>query len=236
MSSLVFYAQFVASKVGKQDLTPTIDLFRVTRSDATVATVISGGSMTQVTLPNKRGWYLYRLSGADLQTYDYGATAITADSTVDQQEIACLWTRFSEAVTVNSSGSVDVGTWLGASPAPLISGQLQASISGASLSGVLYPPSGSINVNTFSSGLLTRAIPQNVLTLDYTYLSGIASVASGISGRCLLNATRKLTNRFSMLTSSGYLDVFQEDDDLLAYQQALSLLSGAAPIVSFDTR
>lgn len=92
MSTLIFYAQFTASKVGKQDLTVTVDIARITRSDGTQATSVTGGSATQIASPNKRGWYLYVLTGADNQTYDYACTFITADATVDQQEIPAIRT------------------------------------------------------------------------------------------------------------------------------------------------
>jgi len=94
--------------------------------------------------------------------------------------------------------------------------------------------SGSITANTYASGVLTSYIPSQVLTYDYSYLSG--NIASGNLGRNLLNATRKLINRFSLVSSSGYLDVYQEDDSTIAYQQAVGVTSGAPPITSMDTR
>ena len=94
--------------------------------------------------------------------------------------------------------------------------------------------SGSVTPSSFSSGTATAYIPDQILTRDYSYLSG--NVASGMLGRCLLNATRKLMNRFSLTTTSGYLDVFQEDDSTIAYQQAVGVTSGAPPITSMDTR
>lgn len=94
--------------------------------------------------------------------------------------------------------------------------------------------SGSVTPSSFSSGTATAYIPDRILTRDYSYLSG--NVASGMLGRCLLNATRKLMNRFSLTTTSGYLDVFQEDDSTLAYQQVVGFTSGAPPITSMDTQ
>jgi hypothetical protein len=94
--------------------------------------------------------------------------------------------------------------------------------------------SGSLTPTSFSSGTATAYIPDNILTRDYSYLSG--NVVSGVIGRCLLNATRKLVNMFSLTTTSGYLDVFQENDSTLAYRQAVGFTSGAPPITSMDTQ
>lgn len=104
--------------------------------------------------------------------------------------------------------------------------------SGSSTIGTLF--SGTVSTNTYASGVLSYTIPRNTLLFDYTNLSG--NVASGISGRCLLNATRKLMNKFSFTDVSGYLSVYQEDDALLAFQQGSTALSGAAPVTALDTR
>lgn len=89
MSTVLFYAQFTSSGLGADDLTVTVDVTRVTRSDGTQAAAVTGGSATQVTAPNKRGLYLYRLTGADLSLYDYVAVFITA-GTADLKEIPAL--------------------------------------------------------------------------------------------------------------------------------------------------
>lgn len=115
-------------------------------------------------------------------------------------------------------------------PTSIISGVQIAS--GSSVIGTLL--SGTISANTYASGVLSYTIPRNVLSLDFTALSGI--IASGMSGRCLVNASRKLTNKFSFTDVSGYLSVYQEDDTLLAFQQATTAVSGAVPITSLDTR
>lgn len=90
MSTVIFYAQFTKSKVGQNSLTVTWDIERITRSDGTRSALVTGGA-NSVTI-GRRGLYGYVLTGADLLTYDYVATAITADSTVDMQEVAALWT------------------------------------------------------------------------------------------------------------------------------------------------
>jgi hypothetical protein len=95
------------------------------------------------------------------------------------------------------------------------------------------------SVNVFSgtvsltSGEVFVRIPQGVLTRDFTAFSGL--VASGVSGRCVVNAERKLVNKWSLTVTSGYLTVYQENDSAVAYTQALTVASGAAPITSMDT-
>lgn len=91
-TTIVFYAQFIGSKVGVNSLAPTVDVERVTRSDGTRSALVTGGSATAV---SRRGLYYYVLSGADLLTYDYVATFITTDASVDQQELAAMWTEWS---------------------------------------------------------------------------------------------------------------------------------------------
>ena len=90
MSTICFYAQFTASKVGVNSLTVTWDIERITRSDGTRSALVTGGA-NGITV-GRRGLYGYVLTGADLLTYDYVATAITATTTVDLQEVPALWT------------------------------------------------------------------------------------------------------------------------------------------------
>lgn len=77
-------------------------------------------------------------------------------------------------------------------------------------------------------------ITNEVLTRDFTNYSGF--VSSGMSGRCLLQAARKLINEFSTTVSSGFLTVYQEDGSGIAYQQAITQQSGAQPITSLRNR
>ena len=91
-NTLAFFAQFIASKAGKDALTPTWDVERITRSDGTRSALVTGGA-TNITI-GRRGLYGYYLAAADLDLYDYVATAITADATVDQKEIAAVWTEW----------------------------------------------------------------------------------------------------------------------------------------------
>lgn len=101
--NLIVYAEFTASKVGKAGLTDvTVDVKSINRSSGAVATVATAAATTEL----MHGVYFYRLTAADLQTFDYVCTFITADSTVDAKNVSSLWTRFSEAVTVDSAGAV----------------------------------------------------------------------------------------------------------------------------------
>lgn len=126
----------------------------------------------------------------------------------------------------------------------LLSGNQVAVVSGTQVnafSGQVYPNSGlatsllsgAAGENAFASGILDRRIPRAVLVYDFTGASGV--IASGMSGRCLLNASRKLTNKFSLTASSGYLTAYMEDDTSVAYRQALTSVSGAAPVTGLDT-
>lgn len=98
--TITFFAQFTASKVGKTGLTPTVDVKRVKRSDGTQSAVVTGGSATE--LSTGRGGYFYRLTSADITQYDYYATFITADSTVDAKEVPSAFQQYSPQANVVS--------------------------------------------------------------------------------------------------------------------------------------
>lgn len=93
MADIIFTAKFVASKVGKDGIAVTWDIDRVTRSTGAVLALVTAGATNVVY--GRRGRYGYRLTGADLTIYDYLATAITADATVDAQELDAVWTLWS---------------------------------------------------------------------------------------------------------------------------------------------
>lgn len=114
----------------------------------------------------------------------------------------------------------------------VFSGQLSGQQINAA-SGNLYLASGSLQHETFASGILSGTIPRNVLGYDFTAMSGF--IASGVSGRCLLQAARKLINKFDTAAQSGRLVVYQEDDVQIAYRQNITEVSGANPITSLDT-
>ncbi len=119
----------------------------------------------------------------------------------------------------------------------------------ASISGVVTASGGFVNATAaVNSGLFVTAslnsgqqvliysgqtavdIPRGILTYDY-------SGAPNESGqRNLLNATRKLINKWSLTDVSGYLRVYAEDDATAAYDQAFTSVSGGQPISSLDTK
>lgn len=74
------------------------------------------------------------------------------------------------------------------------------------------------------SGAYAVDIPQGVLAADF---SGMDCSGS----RNLLNAARKLVNRFDLSAFSGRLAVYKEDDTTLAFTQDVTGQSGAVPIV-----
>ncbi len=105
---IVFYVDYKVGKVGTAPSSaPTFTLLRVLRSTGVESSsVAAGASMTASSLA---GRYYYRLTGADLNLYDYHGRATTSDTTVDDREPPVLWTRWSEAVALDSSGRVTVG-------------------------------------------------------------------------------------------------------------------------------
>ena len=124
MSTICFYAQFVASKVGANSLTVTWDVEQITRSDGTRSALVTGGATT-ITI-GRRGLYGYRLASADLSLYDYVATAITATTTVDQQEIAAIGMVIPDALV--SSVETDTADIQARLPAALIGGRMDATV------------------------------------------------------------------------------------------------------------
>lgn len=86
MADLIFAAQFTCAKIGKTGLTVTVDVDRYTISDGTRTALVTAGATTE----GRRGLYHYRLASADLSLYQYIATFITTNATVDQQEIPAL--------------------------------------------------------------------------------------------------------------------------------------------------
>ena len=99
MADLIFVGQFIASKAGKTGLTVTVDVDRYTISDGSRTALVTGGSATE----GRRGLYHYRLASANLSLYQYVATFITADSSVDQQEIAGI--GFAPDATIGAAGA-----------------------------------------------------------------------------------------------------------------------------------
>jgi len=80
---IILSAAFTASKIGKTGLTPTVTCYATERSTGTRTTVVNAQNMTEVGL----GLYEYRLASATPETHDYKWCAVTADSSVDQQQV-----------------------------------------------------------------------------------------------------------------------------------------------------
>ncbi len=129
-----------------------------------------------------------------------------------------------------ANSGLNVNATVASGTVHLASGQAVSLNSGQSM----LPYSGQISQFSFASGVIAHEIPAGVLTRDFTAFSGL--VASGTSGRNLLTGVRKLTNKWDMTATSGYLSVYQEDDTTIAIQQAVTATSGATPVTSLDTR
>ncbi len=97
-------------------------------------------------------------------------------------------------------------------------------------SGSIYLASGSIFTNTFASGVVTVDFPYGMLKADQSGITGEAQ-------RSLLNAARKLNNKWDTTALSGFLTVYKENDSTAAYTQAVTavLASSGAPIIGLDT-
>lgn len=100
MSDIIFYSQFIASKVGVNGLTPTVDVESIERSTGNRTALVTGGTAYGV---GRRGLYYYKLSDANINTYDYACTFITDNVSVDQQEIADYWLYWGEGVWSNTA-------------------------------------------------------------------------------------------------------------------------------------
>lgn len=103
MASICFYAPFRKSGIGDNTQNPTWDVERITRATGARVALVTAAA-TNVII-GRRGLYGYLLAGADLNQYDYVATAISADATLDQRELTALWTLWAVGGTDLGSGS-----------------------------------------------------------------------------------------------------------------------------------
>jgi len=109
MSTLLFGGHFIASKIGKTGLVDvTIRVTRVTLSDGTLYALVTDAACAEDTAAAKGG-YLYRLTGADLTTYNYIGYMSTADATVDQKCVAAMWVQV-DANLLSILGAALTGT------------------------------------------------------------------------------------------------------------------------------
>lgn len=149
---------------------------------------------------------------------------VTATTTIAS---GSLYLASGQAVSLNS-GQV-VGVYSGNLSGQQVTAQTVGDKTGYTvLSGTTHLAAGTLNSGNFVSGFLTKDVPKDILTWNY---SGVPSVSGQ---RNLLNATRKLINKWDFATS-GYLTVYIENDSTLAYTQSLTSASGAASITSLDT-
>lgn len=200
MTDIIAYAQFVASKVGKTGLTPTVDVHRITRSDGTISQIVTGQNATAV----GRGVYLYRVTGADLVLYDYAFIFITADATVDQQEIPALWTSYSVAYATELA-YLDAA--ITSRLAPTVAGRT-LDVSAGGSSGVDW---GNVesqatvvdleNTTIDTSGLI--AFPSGAITFTYTVTDSVSLLP--VEGVDIWFAT---DNAFANIIWRGVTDVF----------------------------
>jgi hypothetical protein len=160
---------------------------------------------------------------------------VTATASVDPATISGAFVTVPKATISGTNAVVPAASISGVVPdvlsgtVYLASGHQAALYSGQ----ITSPYSGQISKFSFASGVIAHEIPTGVLTKDF---NAMGVVASGASGRCLLNATRKLVNKWDMTATSGYLTTYQEDDSTVAMQQAVTATSGATPVTSLDTR
>lgn len=158
-----------------------------------------------------------------------------------------VWSGQLSGQQVTAAAPASGTTWLASGhPATLYSGQVTSPYSGSmsgqkvdTLSGQTYPNSGlavnllsgniaslysgSINTQTFQSGGTELA--------DVFLRRPFASGGAVLSGqRNLIYAARKLTNKWDLQAVSGFLVVYAENDATEAYRQAVTPVSGAAPL------
>lgn len=81
-NALVFYAHYVASKVGKTSLTVTVDVYRNGVEVVTAASAVEMGD----------GLYSYTLASSSVSAEgEYIAVFHTTDTSVDQRDLPALW-------------------------------------------------------------------------------------------------------------------------------------------------
>ena len=86
-TSVIFYAHYIASSVGATGLTVTVAVWEITRAGAATE-IVTGGSATEI----GDGLYRYLLASGSVDTAaEYIAVFKTADTDVDQRELAAIW-------------------------------------------------------------------------------------------------------------------------------------------------
>jgi hypothetical protein len=109
MTDILLYAFFVnnVTNVGETGLSPTIDIYRITKADITSSLVVNNQAMTET----GGGFYSYLMTSGDLVTYDYIGKAKTTSSDVISKEIAGVrWSDVSPTVSISAATAAAVST------------------------------------------------------------------------------------------------------------------------------
>lgn len=209
MTDVIFYGVFVASKIGKTGLTVTVDVDRIERATGTRTALVTAGNAVE----GRNGFYLYPLSGADLQTYDYLTTFKTADGTVDQQHVHALWSSFPVAYAVELA-------------------RLDATIS-SRLAAASYsaPPSAAavadqvweeLTADHQAAGSTGKQLTDNGVVDDPLLHAVPGSYASGTAGAALGRIGSGEITTVSPVATDGDVELYQGDDYLAEDGRALS--------------
>lgn len=159
------------------------------------------------------------LSGTNVNLFS-GTSVLVYSGQLSGQKVNLL---SGNVVEVHSGTKVNV-----------FSGQLSGFVT-AQVSGTTYVASGTVATSIASGTVYPYSgFIRDILTADFTQFSGV--LASGLSGRCVVTGVRKLTNKWDLTSSSGYLTSYMEDDTTVSMQQALTAVSGAAAVTGLDTK
>ena len=107
--------------------------------------------------------------------------------------------------------SIEAKERSGASPA-----ETDINVGGGDL---LWDGTSAANLNAFADSLLKRSFGS----------------VTGENARSVLNALRKLMNKWDTTATAGKLTVYKEDDTTVAYTQDINTDASAQPVVSLDT-
>ncbi len=197
--------------------------------DKTDYTILSGTTFLASGLPGYSGT-VYLASGP-LVNISSGNTVLLYSGSLSGQVVSTFSGQTfiaSGPFTVASVSIASGTTYLASgSTVSLYSGQNVVTAVNLDKSGYQLVD-GSLRSGTFASGMVDVNIPDAIYRRDMALVSGEAA-------RSLLNATRKLMNRWDTTTTSGVLTVFKEDDVTISYTQNITSSSGAQPITSLDT-
>jgi hypothetical protein len=173
--NLLFFGDYTKAGVGfTPSSAPTVTVYSVNRSTGAEASVASGSATTASALT---GRYYYRLTGADLQTFDYHARFHTSDSTVDAQDQPALWTRWSEAIASDGSGLTALGdARLAYLDAAVSTRSVYAGADTAGTTTILAA------LTPFGNLLLPATVSAAVSAASFTLAFGVAVTAANLVG------------------------------------------------------